>query len=89
MCIGVVESHITAELVDAYDYAIDDDDACCISCYDGVIEQIRFSFDGCINFNIGILNYSTTIEEMIFVFCNSIQYYYEYTQFDECIYPGS
>ena len=68
---------------------MDDDETYDISCYDDVIEHIIYSHIDCINFKDLFINYSKTIEELILIFNNSIQDYYDYKQFYKCIYPES
>ena len=75
---GFLEPRLKTEL-------IDDDETYDISCYDDVIEHIRYSHIDCINFKDLFINYSKTIEELILIFYNSIQDYYDYTR--KCIYP--
>jgi hypothetical protein len=81
---GFLEPRLKTELIDD-----DDDETYEISCYDDVIEHIRYSHVDCINFKDLFINYSKTIEELILIFYNTIQDYYDYKQFYKCIYPES
>ena len=79
---GFLEPRLKTEL-------IDDDETYEISCYDDVIEHIRYSNVDCINFKDLFINYSKTIEEFILIFYNSIRDYYDYKELYKCIYPES
>ena len=76
-----LKPRVKTELIDA------DDDTYEISCYDDVLEHIIYSHVDCTNFKNLFINYSKTIEELILIFYNSIQDYYDYKQFYKCIYP--
>ena len=69
---------------------IDDDDDGEIyetNAYDDITEHIKYSHVDCIDFNNLFINYSKTIEELILIFYNSIQDYYDNLTFYQCIYP--
>jgi len=65
----------------------DDDEPYEISYHDDVIEYIRYNHIDCINFKNLFINYSKTIEELILIFNNSIQEYFDYKMFYKHLFP--
>ena len=68
-------------------YYIDDDEPIEISCYDDIVQHIRYSHIGCSCFKELSINFSKAIEELVLIFYNSIQDYFVYTKIFNFMYP--
>ena len=65
----------------------DDEEEIQISCYDDIVEHIRYSHDDCPMFKGLFINYKKTIEELVLIFYTSIQDYFDYKMFYRHISP--